>query len=222
MDVFECMRTRRSVRRFLTKPVDQDRIGKIMTAGSFAPSAGNLQARKFIFIQNEVTRKAIAEACFQQYWIADAPVHIVVCAELNKNKQQYGERGEKQYSYQDCAAAVQNMLLEAHTLGLGSCWVGAFDDEMIRRACGIPDNVKPVAVLPIGYPGEKPAQHHKYNVLDVSFIEKWGAKLRHVPVALNEYSGYIENHIVKPPIKKLKEKTEKVLDKIRKKTNAFE
>lgn len=207
MEVFECIKTRRSVRKFLDVPIEWDKVGTIVDAGRSAPTAGNLQNWKFIIILDEGKRKKIAEACLKQFWMERAPVLIVVCSEPEKAKRFYGIRGERLYSIQNCAAAVENMLLTAHSLGLGGCWVGAFDEDMIKRALEIPDYARPQVVVPIGYPAEKVPTPMQYQLENVTFFEQWKRVFD-----LDEYLGYTS-----ATVQDLIEKGKKVVKKIKKK-----
>jgi len=132
MDVLECIKTRRSIRKFLDVPVEWEKVTQIVDAARCAPSAGNLQNWKFIVVLNEDKRKSIAEACVHQLWMGKAPVHIIVCAEPERAKRFYGIRGERLYTIQNCGAAIENALLTAHSIGLAACWVGAFDEDMVK------------------------------------------------------------------------------------------
>ena len=134
MEVFDCIRTRRSIRRYKDKPVEWDKVVTILEAGRLAPSAGNLQNSKFIVVRDEEIRKKVAETALNQKWMEKAPIHIIVCSEPIKSKRFYGIRGERLYTIQDCAAAIENMLLTAHSLDLRACWVGAYEEDALRRA----------------------------------------------------------------------------------------
>ena len=173
MDVFTCIHTRRSIRKFKNRPVEWYLIGKILDAGSQAPTAGNLQDFRFMVVTNPALKKELADASLQQLWIAQAPYIIVVFAEFIKTKRLYGIRGERLYVIQDCAAAAQNMLLAAHAQGLGACWVGAFDEDRIRAALGIPDYARPQAIIPVGYPDEEVPAPGKYKLEHLVFFNRW-------------------------------------------------
>ena len=177
MDILEVMKTRRSIRKFLEMPIEFEKLGKILEAGAAAPSAGNLQNWKFIVVTEKETREKLADASFQQFWMTTAPVHIVVVAEIEKTKQYYGIRGERLYSIQNCAAAVMNMLNVAWSEGIGSCWVSAFDEDMVKRALDIPEHVRPQAIVPFGYPDEKPPAPPKKVVETVAYIENWDRRM---------------------------------------------
>ena len=207
MEVLECIKTRRSTRKFLDVPVEWDKVGTIVDAGRSAPTSGNLQNWKFIVVLDQDKRKEIAEACLKQFWMERAPVHIIVCAEPEKAKRFYGIRGERLYSIQNCAASVENMLLTAHSLGLGSCWVGAFDEDMLRRSLGIPDYARPQAVIPIGYPAEKVPTPMQYQLENLVFMEAWNRKFD-----LDSYLGYTS-----ATVRDLIEKGKNVVKKIKKK-----
>jgi nitroreductase len=154
MDLLDVIRGRRSIRRFNSRDVEADKIDRILEAARWAPSAGNLQARAFILVRDSRIKDRIAEAALNQYFISEAPIIFVVCADRRKSEGRYGMRGVDLYCIQDASAAIQNILLMAHSLGLGSCWVGAFDEGRIRKILEIPEDVKPVAIIPVGYPDE--------------------------------------------------------------------
>lgn len=157
MDVFEVMKQRRSIRAYTNQTVSDQQIRRLLEAAVLAPSAGNVQPWEFVVVKDSATKEKLAEAALGQSFVKTAPVVIVVCADLDKAKRVYGIRGEKLYSIQDTAAAVQNILLAVEALGLGTCWVGAFNDNEVAKAVNAPANIRPVAILPIGYP-VKPAR----------------------------------------------------------------
>ncbi len=211
MEVFECIKTRRSIRRFLEVPVEWDKVGSIVDAGRYAPNAGNLQNWKFIIVLDEGKRNDIADACLQQLWMARAPVHIIICSEPEKAKRFYGIRGERLYAVQNCAAAAQNMLLTAHSVGLGACWVGAFDEEKLSSILGIPSYARPQAVIAVGYPAEKIPSPMQYQLENLVFIESWGNKIRD----MDEYMGYT-SAVVRDLVEKGKKAVKKIVKKLKK------
>ena len=215
MDVFDCIRTRRSVRKYKDKQVPWDNIVEIMQAGKFAPFAGNIINVKFIVIKNEDKRRAIAEASAQQYWMQDAPIHIVMVGEPEKAERYYGTRGVRLYTIQGVAAAIENMLLTAHSLGLGSCWVGAFDEDEIRRLCNLPEHIDVHAILTIGYADEVPETPPKYRIEHMMWFEKWWGRIEPPKTGLGMWSVPLESGIrqthknIKKAIGNLKEKFRK-------------
>lgn len=155
MDLFEAISARRSIRQFdTTKDVDEETVNKILNAAIYAPSAGNGQSWHFFVIRDDGIKHKLATEAGHQLFIGQAPVAIVVCTDLEKAEKGYGTRGSELYSLQETAAAIQNMLLSVTALGLGSCWVGAFDEERAREILDLPANLRPVAIVPIGTPAE--------------------------------------------------------------------
>ena len=197
MEVFECISTRRSIRKYLDIPVEWDKVGTILEAGRLAPSSGNIQDWNFVVVQDEEKRKAIAEASLRQHWMSKAPVHIIVCADLKKSERFYGVRGNRLYSIQNNAAAIENMLLTAHSLGLGACWVGAFDENVVSRVLSIPDHARPQAIITIGYSDEKPKEPDKYPLTTVVFLEKYGNRIKDMASVMHDYSLVMERNLKK-------------------------
>ncbi|HBT20085.1 MAG TPA: nitroreductase family protein [Peptococcaceae bacterium] len=151
-DVFEVIRERRSIRAFKPQNIPDEIVAKLLEAACRAPSAGNLQPWKFYVVKNEEIKKKLSAAAFNQSFVAQAPVVIVVCALPEESASRYGERGRSLYCIQDTAAAVQNLLLAAWALGIGSCWVGAFDEQMAASVLGLSKKERPVAIISLGYP----------------------------------------------------------------------
>jgi len=201
MNVFECIVGRRSIRKFERKEVDDRIIGVLLYMATYAPSAGNVQDWHFVVVKDEEKKAKLARAALDQDFIKEAPVVIVVCSDLKKISLRYGDRGEKLYSIQDTAAAIQNLLLSAHAFGLGTCWVGAFDEEEVRFALELPENLRPLAVIPIGFPAEKPEAPSRIPFERVTHLDRYGGKIEFKFKTLEEY---LRNFL-----KKLKERKEK-------------
>lgn len=153
-DVIEAIKERRSVKKFKTEPLPEATIGRLIEAARCAPSAGNLQPWHFTVVLNEGVRHKLADATSDQSFLADAPACIVVSAEPRLSASRFGDRGEELYCIQDTASAIQNMLLAATAYGIASCWVGAFDETAVRDAAGLSGHLRPVAMIPLGYPAE--------------------------------------------------------------------
>ena len=157
MDVLEAIATRRSVREFKPDPVKEEDLKKILKAAQWAPSAGHCQPLELVVIKDPEVKLRLARAALGQMFIAEAPVVIVVCADVNRTMRRYGKRGEELYCIQDTAAAAMNITLAAHSLGYGTCWVGAFDELRVADVIRAPGGVRPLAILPVGKPAEKPS-----------------------------------------------------------------
>ncbi len=223
MDVLDAIRSRRSIRKYKEQDVAWDNIVKILDAGKMAPFAGNIFNVKFIVVKSEAKRNAIAEACMQQYWMAVAPIHIVIAGEPEKAERYYGARGERLYTIQGGAAAIQNMLLAAHALGLGACWVGAFDEEQMRAICNMPEHVIVEAVITVGYSDETPEMPPKYRIEHTMFFEKWWGRIESPHTGLGMWGPTIQAGIgavkkgAKKASKKLSEKIKETVKKVQEK-----
>lgn len=156
MDFFEVLRERHSVRAFAERPVEPEKLQAILEVANRAPSAGNLQAYEIYVVTRPATLKALMRAAFEQKFVAQAPVVLVFCAHPARSASSYGERGATLYSVQDATIACAYAQLAATALDLGSVWVGAFDEEAVRRALSIRRELVPIALLPIGYAAESP------------------------------------------------------------------
>jgi nitroreductase len=156
MNILDIIRNRRSVRVFQKKEIPEEVIEKLIEALIWAPSAGNLQSRKFYFIFNDKIKEELVEAALGQDFIARAPLVIVGCAD-DRITRRYGERGKNLYSICDVSASIQNLMLLGHSEGLATCWIGAFDERKVTEVLNLPENLRPIVILPVGYPAEKPA-----------------------------------------------------------------
>lgn len=155
MEVNEAIKKRRSVRKFLNKPIEADAVKKLSDALVSAPSAGNLQSRKFYFVSNEGVRDKLAAAANRQQPVSGAPL-VVVCCVDEQRAEKYGERGKKLFAVCDVAASIENLMLQAVELGLATLWMGAFEENAVREILGLSHNLRPVAIVPVGYAAEEP------------------------------------------------------------------
>ncbi len=145
-----------SCRAYTSRPVPKKVIERLLDAAIWAPSAGGLQPWRFIVVRNQQMRLRLAAAACGQAFVATAPVVIVACALGLVSGQRYGNRGRDMYSLQDTAAAVQNLLLAATEEGLGSCWVGTFDELMVTRVLDVHPSWRPVTLVTLGEAAESP------------------------------------------------------------------
>lgn len=154
--VLKTIKDRRSIRDFQNKDIPERIIRKLIEAIIWAPSAGNLQARKFYFVTDTMLKKRLAEAALSQSFIAEAPLVVVGCSDSGINSR-YGERGVSLYSIQDVSCSIMNMMLVACENGIGSVWVGAFREDEVFRILALPGYLRPVAIVPVGYPSNVPS-----------------------------------------------------------------
>ena len=155
MDIYEAILKRRSIRSFKNQKIPEEIIDKLIDALIWAPSAGNLQKRKFYFVFNEEIKKELSKAAFNQKFIQDAPLVIVCCGD-ETIEENYGKRGKEIYMICDVSTAIENLLLLAVSYGLGTCFVGGFDENEVRKILNLPKNLKPIAIIPVGYPATEP------------------------------------------------------------------
>ena len=153
--LYELMKNRRSVRKYTDKEVDSKIIDRIIDAARWAPSAGNQQPLEIIVLTEQSDKDKLLEATGRQSFILGAPYVLIICSNSTDCVNRYQKRGLKLYNIQDTAAAVQNILLLVTAYGLSSCWIGAFNEQSIIDDFNLPENVRPVAMLPIGYAPEE-------------------------------------------------------------------
>lgn len=176
MDIREAIEHRKSIRKYKDKDVSLKTIGEILAIAKHAPSSGNLQNWRFIIVKDKAKREQLAEASLNQMWMVKAPVYLVICNKIDEIKMLYGKRGEELYSIQNCAIIGAYIMLLARSFGLDSCWVGAFDEEAVKIALGVPDseNLRPEAIITIGYGDENKAKVKRRDIEALSFFEQWG------------------------------------------------
>ena len=176
MNIFDCIFNRRSTRSFTKEKVDDKLIGVMLHAATHAPSAGNTQEWVFIVVKDEDVKEKLAEAAIKQDFVAKAPVVIVVCMDKEKVSMHYSKRGEALYGVQDTAAATMNMMLAAEALGLKTCWVGAFDEDRVGHVLELPNEVRPMAIVPVGYSDETPIKPRRIPFENVTHVNAYGKK----------------------------------------------
>lgn len=153
MDIFDVIRTRKSIRKYINKPVEPEKIEQIMTAAQLAPSWRNGQCWKFVVITNVEKKKDLIRctSAFNQSWMGKEYAIIVACG----NPEQSGFRNAQHYYLVDVAIAMEHLILAATALGLGTCWIGGFEEEKVRKLLSIPDNYRVVAMTALGYSAKK-------------------------------------------------------------------
>mgnify|MGYP001470582133 FL=1 len=170
MDLAEAIRKRRSIRKYLPRKIENDKLDRVLEAGRLAPSARNLQEWKFIVVRDDGRRKRLAEAAKGQTFVGEAPVVIAACATITDYVMTCG-----QLTYPiDLAIAVEHMVLAAAAEGLGTCWIGAFYEEEVKKVLSIPPEIRVVALLPMGYPDESPAPRPRKEMDEIVAFETWG------------------------------------------------
>lgn len=173
MDAIEAILTRSSTRSFTTQALSDDQIETLLKVMVAAPSAGNMQPWRIMVVKDSEVKSKLVSGALGQSFIAKAPVVFVICRVPDESSRRYGDRGRNFYSIQDTAAMAENLLVAANAMGLGGCWIGAFQDEEVARAIDCPDGVYPVAIIPIGYPKGTPRKPSRRSLKDiVRFLPK--------------------------------------------------
>jgi nitroreductase len=167
MEVFDAIKKRRSVRSYLDKPVEREKLLKILQAARLAPSARNRQEWRFVVITDKKTREELVSICEGQRFIAEAPIVIVAVADPSCR-----------WYKVDTAIAVEHMVLEAVELGLGTCWIGAFDKERVGKLVDIPRDLEVVVLLTIGYPKKKGIRTHRKPLDEIVFYERYKKSMK--------------------------------------------
>lgn len=171
MDIYEAIKARRSVRKYKSEPVPEDKLRKILNSARLAPSAKNQQPWKFVVVRDEEIKRKLISACNEQKFIAEAPVVLVACALIDDC---YGFLGGYSPSYQvDIASAVSHLILTAASEGLGTCWIGNFKEDKVKEILGIPENVRVVALTPLGYPNEVPEPRSRKQLEEIICYDMW-------------------------------------------------
>ena len=169
MELSEVIKKRRSVRDYLGRIVEDEKLSEVLEAGRLAPSASNRQEWRYIVVKEESTRKKIAEAANNQTFIAKAPVVIVCCADTDGHTMKCGQ---KCYPI-DCAISIDHMTLRAVDLGLATCWIGAFSADKIKKILNIPENIVVFEILSLGYPAKSGAPTPRKSLKEIIHYEKW-------------------------------------------------
>ncbi|HYA21988.1 MAG TPA: nitroreductase family protein [Thermoproteota archaeon] len=152
METKEAVKRRRSVRSYRPKKVPTDVIETLVEASCKAPSAGDVHPYRIVVVRKGPKRKGLAKASRGQGFVARAPVSLVFFVDLGLARRRYGERGAKLYSLLDVGAAVENLMISAVDMGLGTCWVGAFDERAVGELLDAPPQWRAVSIITLGWP----------------------------------------------------------------------
>jgi nitroreductase len=169
MEVMDAIRTRRSVRSYLDKPVGDDALNQVLEAARLAPSANNRQEGRYVVARDQESRRLLSIAAEGQGFVAEAPAVIACCAVESSHVMTCGQPA---YTV-DLTIAADHMTLAAASLGLGTCWIGAFDEGRVREILGIPGTVRVVALLALGYPKHPSNPRPRKPFSEIVYHEKW-------------------------------------------------
>ena len=173
LDIFQVFRDRRSIRKYKDTLVEADKVEQILEAARLAPSWKNLQCWRFLIISEHEQRQALIKAFPEDnpgaQAIATAPLIIVVCAIPSES----GIENGIEYYVADTAIAFEHLCLAAHALGLGTCWMGWFDESTIKKALDIPDKIRVVGITPLGYPDQEPKARPRKALSEIVYYNQW-------------------------------------------------
>jgi len=167
MEFMEVVRRRRSIRKYRPDPVPQAKIDHVLEAARLAPSWANGQCWTFVVVTDVKVKRALAEA--GNDWIEAAPAIVAACA----NPKQSGMKGDQSYYLLDIGIAMEHLVLAAAEQGLGTCWVGWFDEKKARKALGAPASIRVVACTPLGFPDETPEQRPRKALGEIVRRDQW-------------------------------------------------
>ena len=176
MDVTEAITWRRSVRSYAARPVEEWKLRRVLDAARLAPSGRNRQIWRFIVVGEADRRRRLAELCNRQEWMAQAPI-IIAGAALERGATMGSGRPAHRV---DLAIALDHLILAATELGLGTCWIGAFDGPEVERFLEVPEEAEVVALVTLGYPAERwrPRTPKRLPLDEVVFDERWGERIQ--------------------------------------------
>lgn len=178
MDLYEAVEKRRSIRKFKPEPVTREDLRRILKAGRLAPSGGNRQPWHFIVVRESETKRALSVAANNQEFIAEADAVIVALGEPRTSTDlPYKLSSTRIPHKQDPMIAIEHMVLAATALSYGTCWIGAFNEDEVRKILGIPEYFAVIALLPVGVPAERPPPRPRKAFTEVFSKESYGIPL---------------------------------------------
>lgn len=169
MDVSKAIEVRRSIRKYKDTVVEDDKLNKILESARISPSAANRQEWKFVVVKDKDTRIKLVDPCMGQKFVGEDPVLIAACSTESERIMPCG-----QYAYTvDLSIALSFMILQATELELGTCWLGAYDEKLVRNVLKIPENIKIVGMITLGYPDEDPDARPRKTIEEIILKDSW-------------------------------------------------
>ncbi|MBN2199951.1 MAG: nitroreductase family protein [Candidatus Aminicenantes bacterium] len=173
MTVLEAIQKRRSVRKYRPDSVPEEVLRRVLEAARLAPSGKNLQPWRFILVRSAETKERLARASADQTFIAEAPLVVVACADPESS---YARMGRYMKSWTvDVACALEHLMLQAAAEGLGTCWIGAFEEGAVKALLDVPDGIRVLALTPLGYPADDPDFGGRKRLEEIVFYERYGS-----------------------------------------------
>jgi nitroreductase len=174
MDVLQAISGRRSIRKYTARPVEPEKVRQVLNAARLAPSWKNMQCWRFLVLDTQARKEALLCAFTDdnpgKKALIQAPVVIVVCADPTRSEVSHG----MEYYIADAAIAFQNLCLAAYDIGLGTCWLGMYDEAAIKELLAIPAGIRVVGVTPLGFPDQEPSARPRLELTQVAYYNDWG------------------------------------------------
>ncbi len=169
MDFYEVVRKRSSIRKYQDRPVEEGKLQRILEAARLAPSAANRQPWHFIVVKDPKVKEKL-KAAYGREWFYTAPVIVCACGDPSAA---WVRADGVSYLDVDVAIAMEHLILAAAAEGLGTCWIGAFDEQAAKRALGVPEHIKVVAMTPLGYPAEEKGEKRRKSLEEIVHYDRW-------------------------------------------------
>jgi nitroreductase len=176
MDFETVVKKRRMCREFLDREVPQEMVDRILDLASRYPSAGHTEPQEFIVVRDRRMKEDLAHAALDQMFVAQAPVVIVVVSDVRRSARRYGERGVRFFSIIDGAFVAMLILLAVVEEGLGACFVGSFYDEEVQQILSLPQEVRPIGIIPVGYCAEGPRKFRRRSREQIVHLDRYGRR----------------------------------------------
>jgi len=173
MDLYDAIKIRRSIRKYKQKKVPMDVIKRVLDAARLAPSWANMQGVRYIVVTDKEQVEKVIDATSQKGKFASAPMFIVAISDAKWS----GNNGDMAYYMLDVGIALEHLVLAATAEGLGTCWIGFFDEERLKEVLAIKKSNRVVALTPLGYPDEAPAARSRKALSEIAFVDTFGKKL---------------------------------------------
>ena len=217
MDAIDCIKSRRSIRKFHPTKVPIEVLYAVLEAANMAPCAGGLQTWRFLVVEDEASKKVIAKAALKQDWIATAPTIILMCSDPSQLEVEFGKRGREMYDMQNISMAAENLMLAAWNFSVGSTFISSFTEALLRKELKIPDSIHIHGLIPLGYPAEFPYGINRADVEGLIFYETWGGEIRKELEAVSAiaHPERVEMRIGDEIEKRVKKVVEKVKKKVK-------
>ena len=177
LSLYEIIAARRSIRKYRSDPVEEEKLIRVLQAARIAPSAGNRQPWQYIVVTDDAVKRRL-KAAYDREWFFTAPVIVCACGEPSRS---WTRKDGRDYKDVDVAISFDHLVLAATAEGLGTCWIGAFDPAIVREVLEIPAGIEPIVLTPLGYPDESPPPRDRKTLKELVHRDRFTASRGHEP-----------------------------------------